>query len=146
MNHGSIEALFVYPTEGGPAEPRSEVTAQDESGLVDDQPRAPKRAITLLSFDQWEEVQDELGVRLPLETRRSNVIVKGVDLPATMGKRVRLGEVEIEIRGETTPCDVMDEAHPGLRAVLATELRAGVHGSIVRTGAIRVGDAIEVVE
>jgi len=144
MNSGSVEALFVYPVVDAPAESRSEIQVTDADGIEGDQPRSPKRAVTLLSLDQWAEVQADLGVDLPPETRRANVVVKGIDLPQTMGKRLRIGEVELEIRGETRPCDVMDEAHQGLQAALSGELRAGVYGSVIQPGAIKRGDVVEV--
>lgn len=144
MNRGHVEALFIYPQEGGSAESRTEIRVTEAGGIEGDQPRAVKRAVTLLSLDQWTEVQSELGVDLPPEIRRANVMVKGIDLPRTMGKRLRIGEVEVEIRGETKPCEVMDEAHQGLRAALTPDLRAGVYGSVIQPGTIRSGDAIEV--
>jgi MOSC domain-containing protein YiiM len=144
MESGRVEALFIYPVEGGPAESRSEIQITAGEGIEGDQPRSPKRAVTLLSLEQWAEVQSELGADLPPEIRRANVVVKGIDLPQTMSKRLRIGEVELEIGGETRPCDVMDESHQGLRAALAGELRGGVYGSVIRPGVIKNGDAVEV--
>jgi MOSC domain-containing protein YiiM len=146
MSSGRVEALFVYPEEGGPPEGRGEIRVTPDAGIEGDQARSPKRAVTLLSLDQWAEVQSELGAELAPEIRRSNVAVRGIDLPSTMGKRVRIGEVELEIQGETRPCDLMDRLHQGLRAALAPDLRGGVYGSVIRPGVIKSGDAVEVVE
>jgi MOSC domain-containing protein YiiM len=146
MKRGRIEALFVYPLEGGPAESRTEVRTREANGLEEDHRRSQARAITLLSLDQWAEVQSELGAELPPETRRSNVMVSGIDLPSTVGQRLRLGEVEIEVKGEVRPCEAMDQAHQGLRATLARELRGGVHGRILHPGVIRRGDPVEVID
>jgi len=42
------------------------------------------------------------------------------------------------------PCHVMEETAPGLRAALTPAWRGGVHGRVLRAGAIRVGDAVEI--
>jgi MOSC domain-containing protein YiiM len=145
MESGRVEALFIYPVEGGPAESRSEIRVTASEGIEGDQPRSPNRAVTLLSLDQWAEVQSELGAELAPEIRRSNVAVRGIALPQTMGRRLRIGEVELEIGGETRPCDVMDASHQGLSAALAGELRGGVYGNVIQPGVIKSGDAVEVV-
>ena len=49
----------------------------------------------------------------------------------------------VRILGETTPCEQMEEAQPGLRNALRPDWRAGVFGEIVEGGPIRIGDAAE---
>lgn len=67
-----------------------------------DQQRSGRRAITLLSREVWDETTAELGVDLPPQTRRA-MLVSGLELGLRIGKRASMGEVEIQIRGETTP-------------------------------------------
>ena len=146
MNRGRIEGLFIYPEKRAPAESREEVSVDIEQGFDGDRKRSKKRTMTLLSLDQWREVQKELGVDLPPQTRRSNVIVSGMDLRQTIGKKLRVGEVEVGITMEVDPCQRMDEMHSGLREKLVPEMRGGVGGRILRGGVIRIGDAVEVIE
>lgn len=142
---GKIEAIFVYPEEGGAPVAKDTARVVAGRGLDGDQRRAAHRAVTVLSLEQWKETLAELQADLPLSTRRANVIVSGVDLPSSVGKQLRLGAVTLEIVGETVPCGTMDAAYQGLKNALAPGLRAGVHGRVVAEGTIQPGDAVEIV-
>lgn len=113
-------------------------------GIRADIPVSRDRGLTLLAQEQWADVQRELGVELPWYTRRANVLVEGLVLGDLIGKRLRLGEVELIVVHETEPCDEMDEQHPGLKAALKPERRGGVHGRVIVGGPLRLGDAIVV--
>ena len=56
---------------------------------------------------------------------------------------IRLGNVRIQLRGETRPCERMDEACDGLRNALDPEWRGGAFGVVLDDGTISVGDRVE---
>ena len=63
------------------------------------------RQITILSESAWRKACDEVGAELPWTVRRANLLVDGVEFDESfVGKRVRIGEVELEITRETDPC------------------------------------------
>lgn len=119
-----------------------QVEAIAGAGLAGDVPPAPHRGITLLASGHWSQVCGELSAQLPWPTRRANVFVEREELGSLIGRTIRLGEVEVEILGETKPCGMMDDQHAGLRAALVPDCRAGVHGRILRGGVIRVSDSV----
>jgi MOSC domain-containing protein YiiM len=139
---GRILAIALRTAPKGPMRevPSAEVLAG--RGLVGDLRVSPRRGITVLSREQWQETMAELGVDLPWHTRRANVFVEGVPLPQTVGKRIALGDVVLEVLGETRPCELMDEQYAGLQDALKPALRAGVHGRVLQGGTIRVGDNV----
>jgi MOSC domain-containing protein YiiM len=122
----------------------AEVTAG--AGITGDLPVSPKRGVTLISAEQWEEVQHEAGAALPWHTRRANVLVRGLRLGNLIGKRIRVGDAEILVHGETRPCAVMDALYEGLQAILKPGVRAGVHGQVLTCGTFTVGDPIIVLD
>jgi MOSC domain-containing protein YiiM len=103
-----------------------------------------QRGITFLSQAAWQDVCRELNVDLPWHTRRANVLVEGLDLAGTIGQVLRIGGISVRIMGETRPCALMDRLQPGLRSALAPAVRGGVHGEILTSGEIAVGDPVEV--
>ena len=104
------------------------------------------RRVTLLFAEQWADVQRELGAQIPWHARRANVLVSGLHPRDVLKRRIRLGEVELVVHGETRPCERMDQAYMGLKAALKRDLRGGVYGSVARPGRIAVGDTVEVLE
>lgn len=101
----------------------------------------PDRRITVLSSEQWQEACDELGTCLPWTVRRANLFVTGIRFgPADIGRKLYVcpfyKNLELEITGETKPCNRMDKAHPGLRKVLETDWRGGVTCRVVSDAVI----------
>lgn len=143
---GKLLEIFVYPERRAPAQPVTEVDAIQDLGLAGDHPRAGKRQVTLLSIEAWQETMGQLEADLPASTRRANLVVSGVDLPASMGKRIRIGDVVFQIEGETTPCDLMEEQKSGLRDALVPAMRGGVFGRVTTGGQLKPGLVVEVLD
>ncbi len=101
------------------------------------------RGITFLSLASWKDVCRELSAELSWHTRRANVLIEGIDLTTTVGRVLRIGGISVRVHGETRPCALMDRLHPGLRAALGPAMRGGVHGEILTSGDIAVGDVVE---
>jgi len=123
---------------------QQQVEVTPTHGIVQDYRGTGLRQVTLLDVGQWQEVLDALGIDLPWHTRRANLLIAGIDLPATVGRRLQIGTCRFAIGGETTPCERMDELHPGLRHVLSPHLRGGVWGRVLQGGSLHVGDSVQV--
>jgi len=114
-----------------------------EKGVVGDfRGAVPKRQVTVVVREAWEAACRDLGLDVDWTTRRANVLVEGLDLNETTGKQLHVGDVVLQITGETTPCPRMEEAQTGLQEALAPDWRAGVTCVVHTAGEIRVGDAV----
>ena len=115
------------------------------AGLEGDAQGQPgPRQITVVAAEDWAAACADLGAEVPWTLRRANLLVEGVALPREPGARINIGDVVLEVTGETTQCERMDEGHAGLRAALAPDWRAGCSCRVMAGGDISVGDAAAV--
>ena len=122
-------------------------TLTEAAGLEGDHKgsRFPDRQVTVLSAEAWRLAAAEAGEPvLAWVARRANLLVEGVLLPRAAGGVVRVGEVTLEVTGQTVPCRRMDEALPGLRKALHPDWRGGVTCRVREGGLIRLHDQVEV--
>ena len=124
-----------------PVHPVAEVEAIAGQGLVGDRKFGTRRQITVVSVEELDEVAAEWGGEIPPGSTRRQVTISGSRLNREPGATIRLGEVVVSVIGDCSPCDEMEASvGPGARAALVG--RAGVTGTIVEGGMIRVGDPV----
>ena len=122
-----------------------EARIEMDTGLQGDARGTKKqRQISILFETDWEDTCNELGSNLSWLTRRANLLVKGMRSPRITGTILKIGAVELEVRVETEPCDLMDKEHFGLRAKLENDWRGGVCCSVKKPGNIKIGYIIEI--
>ncbi|HJZ88854.1 MAG TPA: MOSC domain-containing protein [Polyangia bacterium] len=146
MTTGRLESIFLFPRSRAPGRAVESVEACASKGLLGDRRRGVKRQVTLLAAEDWAAAVGEVGGMAPAEDRRANLLVSGLPLGPTIGRRLRIGTVVVHVGGETAPCARMDEVLPGLRRALGPGCRGGVFGTIVVGGFLQVGDRVEPAE
>jgi MOSC domain-containing protein YiiM len=136
--------MWVRRSAGGPMEPRGTLDAVAGSGIAGDHTQGRLRHVTLIFENDWNAAAATLGRAVDPAGRRANVLLSGGGGRELVGKRVRIGEVVVDVKGITSPCPVMEKAAPGMQAALRPEGRAGVWGRVVIGGTLRPGDALSV--
>jgi MOSC domain-containing protein YiiM len=140
---GRVERLWVKRAHRGAMDARDSITLVAGRGVDGSADRGGRRQVTILEREVWESLMRELGSDAGPETRRANVLVSGIDLRASRRRVLRLGGTKIRIGGEVKPCERMEEAVAGLRALMYPEWKGGAFGEIVGGGTVSVGDAVE---
>ena len=142
---GSLTGLAKKEKKGGSMLLLSCGSISPLTGLENDARGKPgKRQVTVLASEAWSICCKELQKELPWTSRRANLLVSGIVLANTTGKFLHINNVILKITGETTPCNVMDRAYPGLQDTLIPNWRGGVTCSGIKGGSLVIGDEITI--
>jgi hypothetical protein len=149
---GTVEGLAVAPAAEAPMQLLEAAHARSGRGLDGDRyavgagtfsPRADARPgydLTLVAV----EVLDELaaaGHALPFAGTRRNVLTRGVDVNALVGRTFRIGDVVCAGRRLCEPCAHLERlSGPGVLRPLIH--RGGLRADVLTDGEIRVGATI----
>ena len=139
---GTLRGIWVKEAHGEPMTAVDEAQALAGQGFDGGVGEAPTRQVTVLAAEAWADAEATLGMSVDPALRRANLLVAGVDLTGTTGRVLRVGDLRLEITGETKPCHQMDTAMDGLRAALEPEWRGGAHGVVLGDANVRVGDPV----
>ena len=150
---GIVEGLAVAPAAEAPMRLLSVARACAGRGLDGDRyaagagtfsargERRPGYDLTVLAA----EVLDELaaaGLALDFAASRRNVLTRGIDVNALVGRRFRMGEVLCEGRRLCEPCVHLDRlSGPGVLRPLIH--RGGLRADVLTDGEIRVGAVVQ---
>ncbi len=131
------------------------------AGLV----QAPNRSLTdtdypsisLINLNSHATVADHVGRDISHLRWRGNIILHGLDAWAEfnwVGKRVRVGQAELEIREPITRCTATNantstgERDADILGTLNSQFghqQMGIYGVVIKSGKIRQGDTVELI-
>ena len=140
LHQGRVEALWTKRARRGPMDPTDRIRLVAGKGIESDANFGrSRRQVTIIEREVFDRLRAELPSVDPA-MRRANVLVSGLRLEGTRDRILRLGKVRLHIRGETRPCERMDEQCPGLTAALDPHWNGGVFAVVMDDGAVEVGD------
>ncbi|MEE3201827.1 MAG: MOSC domain-containing protein [Acidobacteriota bacterium] len=139
---GKIEQIWVKRFHRGPMDPVAHGMLVAGQGLLDSADQGCRRQITLISCERWHLATQSMKAPVDPILRRANVLISGIELENTRARLLQLGGCRLRIRGETRPCERMDEAVPGLQDALDAHWGGGAFAEIIQGGEITVGDDV----
>ena len=135
---GEIVAIWIKRVHRGEMDRVDEAQLIAGRGVAGSADQGGWRQVTIIDEKAWRDAEAELGDEVDPSRRRANVMVRGIDLENSRGRKLRLGSCVVNIRGENPPCRLMGD----IQNALKPHWRAGVFGEIAEGGAIRVGDPV----
>jgi MOSC domain-containing protein YiiM len=130
--------LFRAPKRRLPMEELAEVQAIPDAGFegcVHARPGS-QRQVLLVDRETLEAMDLAPGIL------RENITTDGINVNGlSVGQKLRIGAVLLEVSGVCGPCDLMEKIRPGLRKELYG--RRGMLCRVIEGGIIRSGDTIE---
>ena len=147
---GTVEAIFLAGARGEHRTPVELVTAVAGQGLMGDRylGAPPTRfasvcEVTLVEMEAVEHVRASGRDFHPGDTRR-NVVTRGVELNALVGRTFRIGDVLLSGVEPCHPCTRLQRfTYRGVIRDLAR--RGGLRATVLEGGEFGVGDVVDVV-
>ncbi|HET8978615.1 MAG TPA: MOSC domain-containing protein [Solirubrobacteraceae bacterium] len=148
---GRVESIFVAPEAQAPMQRRDEVRAVAGRGLEGDRYAGGQgtfsvaggrgNEVTLIAGEVLDTLQLPGGRPLSGAEARRNIVTRDVDLNALVGRRFRIGELELIGRRRCEPCAHLQRlTRPGVLRGLVH--RGGLRADLLSSGTLRVGDRI----
>jgi MOSC domain-containing protein YiiM len=151
MFRGKLLAIYISPTKAGPMQSMGAVQATPGKGLAGDRyanaakPPQPEQEVTLTESEAIEAAVAESGLEFGPHRVRRNLITQGVPLNHLVGRRFKVGSVELRGLELCEPCGHLEKLTiKGIRKALVH--RGGLRAQILSGGEIQVGATIEPVE
>ena len=140
---GELASIWIKRMKRGPMDPAESATLVAGRGIVGNADQGRRRQVTLIEEDMWRSLMDEMGADAPPSSRRANLMLRGIRLQGSRGRVLRIGGSRVRVRGETMPCERMDEVLPGLQAAMRRDWAGGAFAEVLDGGEIHVGDPVE---
>ena len=135
---GRIEGITLVLDASGATRAVEAVDAEAGRGLDGDY----HSDLTLIAAEALEGLREDTGIELSGEQSRRNVLTRGIDLNALVGRRFRVGEVEAVGVELAEPCTKLRRlsGEPGVLRGLVH--RGGLRADVVSSGRIKIGDEV----
>lgn len=149
---GKLVSITIASQSGGPLSRLEETSLVAGKGIPGDrcykeQGADPDKQVTLIEEEKVAEFNRETGLDVAAWQTRRNLVTRGVNLNALLGKQFMVGETLLEGVDLCQPCATLGglfatEQVPSAKVVKTMVDRGGLRATIVRGGTIRPGDRI----
>ncbi|WP_369130568.1 MOSC domain-containing protein [Modestobacter roseus] len=150
-----MREIWTAPVAAAPMVRRDSVPAVPGVGLAGDRYAAgggtwaryplQEKQVTLIDADDVAAVAAEAGVDLSPGWTRRNLVTRGVDLPALVGRWFLVGDVLLFGTKRCPPCAHLERL-TGVRLVRAMASRGGINAAVFSGGQIAEGAAVRAVD
>ncbi len=143
---GKVLSILVAGQHGDPQQPLAAARLEEGNGLLGDR-HAGSGIVSLIEREGIDTFNAETGLSASLADIRRNIVTEGIDLNALVGKRFRIGDVELEGTELCEPCATLGKLLSAGDVSPADVVRhfahsAGIRAKVLSSGAIAPGDPV----
>jgi MOSC domain-containing protein YiiM len=146
---GELVWIGLRPARRAQIVPQTTVVLVAGKGIEGDHyetSRDGPRQATIIASEDIQAIASFLGRETIVpELLRRNFVTRGVNTAALKGRRFRIGTALLEGSGDCAPCSQMEELL-GTGGYNAVRGHGGITARIIEGGAVRIGDAVVVVD
>ena len=150
---GRVESIFVTGEGGAAMERVDAIEALEGQGFKGDRyctrsgywTGIDECQVTLIAGEDLDAIAEQLGVAVQKGEHRRNLVTREISLMSLAGQLFRIGEAVFGFDRPRPPCAYIASLTER-RMTKALWNRGGICARVVRSGMVRPGDAIEIME
>ena len=101
--------------------------------------------ITLIESENIDYYNEISETKIPYINFRRNIITKGIQLNDLVGKKLLIGNVEVQGHDLCRPCKHLEETLKGQDIIKEFLRRGGLRCEILKSGTVNIEDEIKVI-
>ena len=140
--------LGITLNSNQPIQEKSSIEVHANKGIVGDRHfkdfNDPYNQISLIESENIDDYNIRFGLNIPYIDFRRNVITKGIKLNDLVGKKIKVGNVELEVIDLCRPCRHLSEMLNQNNIIKEFLRKGGLRCQILSSSNIKVGDKIEI--
>ena len=105
----------------------------------------PYNQLTLIESENIDYYNTKYGLDIPYKDFRRNVVTKGIQLNDLIGKKIKIGKVEVEGIDLCRPCRHLTEVLNQSNVLKEFLRRGGLRCQILNSSTINIDDEIKVI-
>ena len=105
----------------------------------------PYNQLSLIESENIDDYNIKFGLNIPYIDFRRNVVTKGIKLNDLIGKKLKVGNVELEAIELCRPCRHLTEMLDQKNILKEFMRKGGLRCEILSSSKINIGDKIEVI-
>ena len=144
---GELVWIGLRPGRKEPMLSVNNVMADQSSGLIGDRYSGSggKRQVTLIQWEHLAVIQSITRRSLTPDHLRRNLAIQGINLLALKNRKFQIGDACFQTTGLCHPCSRMEDIL-GSGGYNAMRGHGGITAQILRSGMIKVGDPLTVID
>ena len=141
--------LGIAANNNQPIKEVNSIEVLENKGIVGDRHfddfNDPYNQLSLIESENIDEYNIKFGIEIPYIDFRRNVVTKGIQLNDLIGKKLKVGNVELEGVELCRPCRHLTEMLDQKNILKEFMRKGGLRCKILSSAKIKVGDIIQVV-